>query len=119
MKKENQHTAHGESGRLDATIDDGRLRALLQNELPRERRDEWFTRKVMNRLPEKERPLFSTVEKVTFAVTALLLAGGWIWLYGQVKEAAVSQAVLVETAAVVLATLTWLGYLIVPALKRG
>lgn len=108
MKKEKRHTA-----------EDTRLQDLLQKELPLERRDEWFTRKVMNRLPEKERPLFSTVEKVTFAVTALLLIGGWIWLWRETKEAAISQAMLVETAAVVLATLAWLGYLIVPALRRG
>ncbi len=95
------------------------LRELLQKELPKERSDQWFTRKVMNRLPEKERPLFSTVEKATFVVTALLLAGGWTWLWGEIKEAAISQAMLVETAAAVLATLTWLGYLIIPALKRG
>ncbi len=98
---------------------DEHLRELLHKELPMERRDQWFTRKVMNRLPEKERPLFSTVEKVTFVVVALALAVGWGWLWRQMQVEWLSTVVIVEIAAVVLATLAWLGYLIVPALRRG
>ena len=42
-------------------IDDTELKQLLKKELPKAPENPWFTRKVMNRLPEKEFKVFFPV----------------------------------------------------------
>ena len=43
---------------------DNELRRMLQQELPEAGSDEWFTRKVMNRLPEKQPSSVSWIERL-------------------------------------------------------
>jgi hypothetical protein len=55
------------------------LKTLLDKELPAAPADEWFTRKVMNRLPEAEaKPKVGWIDKAIDIVVAMALVGWWI-----------------------------------------
>ena len=57
---------------------DENLRNLFQKELPKERRDEWFVRKTMNRLPHKPAPLFSPWVKLAYVLSGVIMLVLWI-----------------------------------------
>ena len=48
--------------------DDMELSRLLKEQLPEAGRNEWFTRKVMNRLPEKQQRSFGWLLPLAFTV---------------------------------------------------
>lgn len=60
-------------------IDDKELARLLKEQLPEAGRNEWFTRKVMNRLPEKQQRSFGWLLQVAFALSIILCLAGWVY----------------------------------------
>lgn len=60
-------------------IDDKELARLLKEQLPEAGRNEWFTRKVMNRLPEKQQRSFGWLLQVAFTVSIILCLVGWVY----------------------------------------
>ncbi len=61
---------------------DNELRRMLQQELPEAGSDEWFTRKVMNRLPEKQPSSVSWIERLGFLMAGIVLIVLWV-LFGR------------------------------------
>lgn len=60
-------------------IDDKELARLLKEQLPEAGRNEWFTRKVMNRLPEKQQRSFGWLLPLAFTVSIILCLVGWVY----------------------------------------
>ena len=58
--------------------DDRRLRQLFHEKLPQAPADPWAVRKVINRLPERRRPLYAPVEYACYAIAMLAIIAGWI-----------------------------------------
>ncbi len=73
----------------EKNIEDARLRELLDRSLPQAPRDEWFVRKVMNRLPQREAPMHTRVENLSYIIAVLLLVGYAVWFYLGVREAGI------------------------------
>ncbi len=69
-------------------IDDNGLKELFQRELPKAPENPWFTRKVMNRLPEKEPKVFSWIEYLSYAIAIVGLVIYWAIFCRDLKEAA-------------------------------
>ena len=59
--------------------DDMELSRLLKEQLPEAGRNEWFTRKVMNRLPEKQQRSFGWLLPLAFTVSIILCLVGWVY----------------------------------------
>lgn len=57
------------------TLEDIKLRALLNNKLPQAPQNDWFVKKVMNRLPEKRRNSVSIIEIIGYATAILVILG--------------------------------------------
>lgn len=87
----------------DKNIEDARLRELLDRSLPEAPHDEWFVRKVMNRLPEREAPMHTRIEKMSYIIAVLLLVGYAVWFYLGVREAGVVSWNDVLTSAAIAA----------------
>ena len=81
-------------------IDDKELARLLKEQLPEAGRNEWFTRKVMNRLPEKQQRSFGWLLPLAFAVSIILCLAGWAYFLSNLNL----QIILVRDV-VTLATL--------------
>lgn len=69
-------------------IDDTELKQLFKKELPQAPENPWFTRKVMNRLPEKEFKVFSWIEYLSYAIAIVGLVIYWAIFCRDLKEAA-------------------------------
>lgn len=54
-------------------LNDREFGAMLRRELPQAPRDEWFVRKTMNRLPPKQKRIFSPGEIWVFAFAVLFM----------------------------------------------
>lgn len=67
---------------ISSADQDRMLRLRIQSELPQAGRDEWFTRKVMNRLPEKQPSSVSWIEKLGFLLAGVVLVILWM-LFGR------------------------------------
>lgn len=61
---------------------DAELRRMIRQELPAASNDPLFTRKVMNRLPEKRPSLVSWIERLGFLLAAVVLVVLWM-LFGR------------------------------------
>ena len=59
--------------------DDIELARMLKEQLPEAGRNEWFTRKVMNRLPEKQHRNLHWLLTVAFVAAFVLCLGGWAY----------------------------------------
>ena len=81
-------------------IADKELARLLKEQLPEAGRNEWFTRKVMNRLPEKQQRSFGWLLQVAFTVSIILCLAGWAYFLSNLNL----QIILVRDV-VTLATL--------------
>ena len=80
--------------------DDMELSRLLKEQLPEAGRNEWFTRKVMNRLPEKQQRSFGWLLPLAFALSIILCLAGWAYFLSNLNL----QIILVRDV-VTLATL--------------
>ena len=56
-------------------IEDLKIRQLLDTKMPLAPRNEWFVKKVMNRLPEKRRSSISIIEILGYIVAILVVLG--------------------------------------------
>ena len=56
-------------------LDDIKLRDILRNELPQAPQNDWFVKKVMNRLPEKRRGSISIIEIIGYATAIFIILG--------------------------------------------
>ena len=59
--------------------DDMELSRLLKEQLPEAGRNEWFTRKVMNRLPQQQQRSFGWLLPLAFTVSIILCLVGWLF----------------------------------------
>lgn len=101
-------------------LTDDELRSLFKTQLPKERRDEWFVKKTMNRLPERRRSTFSKPEVVSYIVSALILVSAWIWLWVRLHgEQSLTYGTLMSAAAIILMSLGLVGAIAYPIVKRG
>lgn len=57
---------------------EARLRELFKTNLPEAPRSPWFTRKVLNRLPERSVSRYRWIENAAYIVAAILLTIFWI-----------------------------------------
>lgn len=59
-------------------IPDLELKAIIQEGSPDVADSEWFTKRIMHRLPEKrKRPQMSIAEKLCYIASAVILIAGW------------------------------------------
>ena len=59
---------------------DNELRQLIKSGAYDAGQDEWFTRRVMNRLPERQNRSALHLAWVFYLVAALVCAGFWLWM---------------------------------------
>lgn len=59
--------------------DDIEFARILKEIQPEAGRNEWFTRKVLNRLPEKQQRSFGWLLPVAFAVALIICLAGWVY----------------------------------------
>lgn len=96
------------------------LKRLFKDTLPVERKDEWFVRKTMNRLPERRRPMFSAPEIVSYVLSAIILLSGWIWLWVRFNhENSLTYGSLMMGGALIIMSFGLLGAVTYPIIKRG
>lgn len=96
------------------------LKRLFKDQLPKERKDEWFVRKTMNRLPERRRPTFSVPEIVSYVLSALILLSGWVWLWARFNhEDSLTYGSLMMGGVLMIASFSLLGAVMYPIIKRG
>lgn len=99
---------------------DDTIRNLLKRDLPKERKDEWFVKKVMNRLPEKRKPTFSRPELISFVLSTLILLSGWLWLWNQFNsEEMLTYSSLAMGATLIVMTFGLLSAIAYPILRRS
>ena len=100
-------------------FDDDRLRKLFRKELPDAPRSLWFTRKVMNRLPERRGRAVSILEIVVGVIAAIVLVAYWIGFY---RSIASSQVITVGdvcfVAVLMIMTLSLVGVFAVSVFRR-
>lgn len=60
--------------------EDLRFGKYLRENLPQARKDEWFVRKTMNRLPPKQQHLFSNAELISYIAAAAVLISWGVYL---------------------------------------
>lgn len=61
------------------------IKRLMQERLPQAPKSEWFTRKVMNRLPGKRRQTYSWIEYISYAIALIIYIGAWIPLLDGIR----------------------------------
>lgn len=68
---------------MKRTEDDEKLARLLQRSSHRETENEWFTPRVLNRLPEKPEKIKTNrwVAHVLYALALIVCAGCWVWTF--------------------------------------
>ncbi len=105
--------------RKDKDIDDKLWRELFQENLPKARRSPWFTRKVMNRLPERKRPAISIIEWIGGAIAAIVLLVYWIVFSRDIVQSHVITLKDITMISVLsFMTLTLIGVFAVNLLRR-
>lgn len=99
---------------------DDTLRNLIKRDLPKELKDEWFVKKVMNRLPEKLTPTFSRSELISFVFAALILISGWLWLWTRFNaEESLTYDSLAMGGLLIVMTFGLLATIAYPILRRN
>ena len=61
---------------------DNELKNKFQAECRRPADDPFFTRKIMNRIPERRHSKARLVMAITYALAALVVIGGWLYMFG-------------------------------------
>lgn len=79
-------------------IDDIKIRQLLDNSIPQAPQNEWFVKKVMNRLPEKRCSTISIIEIIGYMVAILSILGIEIGIMCDITN----------TGAITLNNIVWL-----------
>lgn len=98
---------------------DERISALLKERLPQAPRSPWFVRKVMNRLPDKARPLLSLPEAACYATALLGLAGAWGYAVNMAMTQGMTMTVITLSGILTLLTLFVIGIFTFPMVRRA
>lgn len=99
---------------------DNQLRELLKKELPSERRDPWFVRKTMNRLPQKATPLLSRWERLAYSLSALILAILWcVTAVNIITNPVLTVSALMQPVILTIISLILIGAVAIPYLRRN
>ena len=99
--------------------EDIKLAEKLKNSAPQAPENEWFVRKVMNRLPQKRRPVYSRAEVFTLVLSAILLLVGWCMQISHMLTSPVITSLdLVYSGVLFISSLAFMGYVAYPMLKR-
>lgn len=96
------------------------LKETLQAKLPQAPTDEWFTRKVMNRLPEKKptSPV-SVPEKICYGLGVILLLAAWIYSIIFTRTNGITSTTLAMAAILPMVTFFCIGIFVIPAIRRA
>lgn len=103
----------------EKNAEDRLLRELFQKDLPKARQSPWFTRKVMNRLPERKHSAISVIEWIGGAIAGIVLLAYWFGLSQDIVQSHVVTLKDVMMIFVLSAmTLTLIGIFAVNLVKR-
>lgn len=69
--------------------EDLRIGQYLRDNLPQARKDEWFVRKTMNRLPPKQQHIFSNAELISYIAGAAVLIAWGVYLCSSITSSQV------------------------------
>lgn len=97
--------------------DDIELARMLKEQLPEAGRNEWFTRKVMNRLPEKQHRSLHWLLTVASAVALMLCLAGWAHFLHNLNLQVILVRDVVTLASLFAATVAVIWQLIHPILS--
>lgn len=98
---------------------DVKLRQLIDESLPQAPADQWFTRKVMNRLPDKpERTAKSLPEIICYAIGIFMLVAGWGCALGYTWLNGLTMSTLMLAAVIPVVALVCLCVFAIPAIRR-
>ncbi|MDE6265791.1 MAG: hypothetical protein K2M07_00375 [Muribaculaceae bacterium] len=99
---------------------DRQLGELIKKELPVERRDPWFVKKTMNRLPEKQAPLFSRWERLAYTLSGLLLVVLWcLTAVNIISNPVLTVSALMQPVMLTIVSLILIGAVSIPYLRRN
>lgn len=98
---------------------DERISAMLKERLPQAPANPWFVRKVMNRLPDKPRPLLSLPEAICYAAALIGLAGAWGYAYSMAMTDGMTMTVITLSGILTLLTLFVIGIFTFPMVRRA
>lgn len=99
---------------------DDALRKLFNESLPESPKDQWFTRKVMNRLPDKPvRRKQSIMERVCYAIGILGLLSGWGYAVSYTLTNGLTANMLIIAAVLPLITIFCISIFAIPAIRRA
>lgn len=86
------------------------LKHILRTRLPQAPESAWFVRKVMNRLPDEGKSLYTRAEKVSYIVAALFLAGFVVWFVRDVRLSGCITAADLIIGVAAVAAIVCLGF---------
>ena len=96
------------------------IRKLMHDELPQAPTDMWFTRKVMNRLPEKKHThTFSVPEKLCYIAGVLLMAIGWGSALTWTAHHGLTPPALIVATVIPIVAFVCICVFAIPAVKRA
>lgn len=109
--RNNQSTKTSECDRL--------IKEMLTRELPDASTDEWFTKKVMNRLPDKRNKSVSWAEKMCYIIGAAILVISWGSAFVHTCIYGLSIPVLTIAAAMPVITVVCILIFFAPEIRRN
>ena len=71
---------------IDNNYDDIEFGKILKSVQPEAGKNEWFTRKVMNRLPEKQRHGLGWLMPMALTVSLIICLAGWVYFLQNLTE---------------------------------
>lgn len=104
--------------RADSAVDDG-LRVLLRNRLPQANENQWFTRRVMNRLPPQSRwSRISLWQWICYLLGFVGFIGAAYWSGQWMVHTEISFTTILTVGFLSLLAITTAGIIMVPSLVR-
>jgi len=99
---------------------DRKLKEILDTSLPEAPENGWFTRRVMNRLPEKKRNApMSIAEKCCYLMGWAGFVGAWIFSVIYTLNNGLSMTTFILAAILPVITLVCVGTLVFPAIRKA
>jgi len=89
-------------------IDDSKLREILKREQPKAGDNPWFTRKVMNRLPEKKEK-FNWIENLIYILCGVICVLCWKWFIEDLNLSAITVGELLKYIILISSTMFLIG----------
>lgn len=116
MKSKNEYNYRKKTSSESA--DD--IRNLFHSELPPAPADEWFTKKVMNRLPEKRyRTPLSLPEKLCYIIGIFMLIAGWGSSFAFTMTHGLTATTLTIAAVLPVVTFVCICVFAIPAIRKS